>query len=500
MTDEIADILRKHLSFKNDPALRRWLLEQLDFSEKAESLGKITANLIPSYEDFSRSTELLPKAPYCALLLCHAYYKWADYLEAAKLAGDAITLGFGSGNEPQNHVISLWLRALTNEKTRHIEDAWQDTTDAIKVIEREIDDCKRRSNKQDERNEYERLVKLLHETGKRLQEEFQNSIPSFRPPPQNPNRNPKSTSSGKGSHGNGNGRDDKGGTGNGGEKTPTPLPAPTIEVNIPIDITLSNLMKAAMSSEVEAPVNVSAVNNNEIESPIDVSAINVNDVESINNADAMNLNMALPLEKFQITGTDMPFQEGEVIAEMLLPWLPDFINVAAQANPDGNHLHLDSPQKVPTAISHIIIEDRVCAIHAVKKTTSKIDRIIKLAFSKKYAWIKVTGDSMKNFDPPIEECDYVLCCDCETPPPEIGDDRSRREISVPPDDNVVVVSEADETKGGTQILVKQYRKIDNLLYSYNYEKNYEACPPCEQCRIVGIVVAVAKPNNREEKN
>ncbi len=494
MTDEIVTILRDYLSFdlqeKNpsseDALLKSWMLEMLALCRDADSFEKAKAKIEPRSNQYSSTIDFNKKVPYSSLLLFYIFYKWGKFHEAIIFAKHA-NEEFEQRGMTHNQAIALWVGALAYKQEKRFEDAQKDISEALGLMEKKLSDCRNFTPMKVRQKNYENICEILRQINDRLKERIPKTVPpgaSVRTPP------PRPTDEQSGSRGTSTPNHPEpptGQTGGPGNDEGIPLvtsPTPRIEVNIPIDITLSNLMKSAISSEVEAPVTLRTVNYNEIEAPIDTSAINVNDVKSLASADAASLNVALPAAKSSPHDTELSIQEGEIVEEISLPWL-DFIDVAAQADPDGYHLRLDSPQKVPTAISHIIIEDRDCTIHALKKTSARIDRIIKLVASRRYAWIKVVHDSMKNFDPPIEEGDYILYYECNTPPPEAS---------------IVVVSETDETKEEERILVKQYSKIDNCLYSYNNEKKYAPRPPCEHCRIVGIVVAVAKPNNPERRN
>lgn len=170
MTDEMSTILRDHLIFKDD-GLKQWVLELLDFGESSTSLKQALDKLLPLSNELSSSIDFINKVPYCSLLLGYVYFCWNNYSSSVAWIQDAIIKGFGNGSDAQNHAVALWLHALAKEKSEHIDEAQHDIHNAIRLLQREIETCKRRG-KWSEQKKYERLIEKLQETGKRLNAEF----------------------------------------------------------------------------------------------------------------------------------------------------------------------------------------------------------------------------------------------------------------------------------------------------------------------------------------
>lgn len=170
MADNMIEILRNHLSYKDD-SLREWMLELLSFSQNAAGLKQALDRLVPLRNELSSSIDFISKVPYCSLLLSYVYYRWNNFSSSASWAEDAIIKGFGNDCEAQNHAVALWLHGLANEQANDIEKAQRDLNDAIKLIEREVSNCKRRG-KWTQQKKYEAMIKQLCETTNRLTNEF----------------------------------------------------------------------------------------------------------------------------------------------------------------------------------------------------------------------------------------------------------------------------------------------------------------------------------------
>jgi hypothetical protein len=170
MTDEMGTILREHLVFK-DEGLKEWMLELLDFGQATTSLKQALDKLVPLSKELASSIDFRDKVPYCSLLLAFVYFRWDNYSSSDAWIQDALIRGFGNGSASQNHAVALWLHALAKEKSEHIDEAQHDIHDAIRLLQREVETCKRRG-KWSEQKKYEHLIGRLQETGTRLNKEF----------------------------------------------------------------------------------------------------------------------------------------------------------------------------------------------------------------------------------------------------------------------------------------------------------------------------------------
>jgi hypothetical protein len=146
MTDEMNDILRNHLVFKDD-ALREWMLEMLDFGQNTVSLKQALDELMPLHNDLSSSIDFVSRLPYCSLVLCYVCYRGEKFSDSATWAMDAIIRirkGFENLAESQNYVVAHWLHGLASEKAGLTVDAEHSISEGIKRIQWQLNDCKRR--------------------------------------------------------------------------------------------------------------------------------------------------------------------------------------------------------------------------------------------------------------------------------------------------------------------------------------------------------------------
>lgn len=235
------------------------------------------------------------------------------------------------------------------------------------------------------------------------------------------------------------------------------------------------------------------------------------EAESSQSADIINVNSTFPLDAQEPSRINISSSRRTPLEldEITLPWLPLLVHPKAQANPHGKGYIIQGDTESPTEISHITIEARLCEIHLVKNTSKSRDHLIRLISSRRYKWMKISGDSMKDYEPNIEDGDYALFYDLETSSMEdvdydlvYQDDAASTPIrrSKLPDDNVVIVREVDGVTKEDILLIKKYRSSENLLYSYNNEKQNEYRPRalCKECQILGIVVAIAKPLSEQK--
>jgi tetratricopeptide (TPR) repeat protein len=419
---------------ENDPtlenkSLKNWMFEVLRQCKRADNFEEAHAKIEPRNNEYSSSLSFNEKVPYSTLLLFYVSYKWDKYSEAENYAEDAID-EFKQRGKLHNQTIALWLRALAYEQENHIENAQNDINDALDLIERKLSDCKRFTRMKVKQNNYENIKAKLRKVDERLKKKLRNNVPIDRLPPEPP----------VGTEGQNNPEEDS----NDQSSTPT-----TIKVNVPIDIKMSNQMRTLISSEIGSPVN----------------------------AVAENLKLALPSDKFIDPSSTRPEKEQEVPEQVSLPWLPVYDQARIEADPRGKgFIDTQGSEGIPTAISHIMIEDKIYAIHVVKKSTFGSAGYIKLVQSRNYGWVKVFGNSMRDFNPRIEDGDYVLFYPQQDST----------------DDNVVIVKQPDESIDEFPHLIKEYKKRDGNLYSHNKDKNYPPLKCNEDCHIIGIVVAVAK--------
>jgi hypothetical protein len=435
MTRHIENILRNHLSFdfqEKDPtlenkSLKNWMFEVLRQCKRADNFEDAHAKIEPRNNEYSSSLSFNEKVPYSTLLLFYVSYKWGSFSEAANIAGDAND-EFKQRGKLHNQTIALWLRALAYEQENHIENAQNDINDALDLVERKLSDCKRFTRMKVKQKDYENIKAELRKVKDRLKKRLRNNVPIDRPPPEPPLNKDVSEE----------------------DLNDKPSIPPTIKVNVPIDIKMSNQMRTLMSSEIGSPVN----------------------------AVSKNMKLVVPPDKLIDNGSTLSDREQELPEQVSLPWLPVFDQAQIDANPRGKgFIDTQGSEGIPTAISHIMIEDKIYAIHVVKKSALRNGGYIKLVQSRNYGWVKVHGDSMRDFNPRIEENDYVLFYNQQDSP----------------DDNVVIVRQSDTSIDEFPHLIKEYKKRDGLLYSHNKNKNYLPLKCYKDCQIVGIVIAVAKP-------
>lgn len=432
MTDRISIIYRKHLSFAleedsslEDKALKKWMLEVLGQCENAENFEQAKANIEQRNDEYSSSIDFNDKLPYSSMLLFYVFYKWGKHFDAANYAKDAMN-EFKQRGKSYNQSIALWILALAYEKDNHIEQAQRTIIDALELVERKLSDCKRFTPMKAKQKDYENIKAEMRKVEDRLKKMLRNNVPIDRPPPEPPlDEDPPEEN-----------------------LNDQPSMPPTIKVNVPIDIKMSNQLRTLMSSEIGSPVN----------------------------AVAENMSLSLPSNKYIDDSTTLPEEGQEILEQVSLPWLPVYDQARIDADPHGKG-NIQVSNRTPTAISNIMIGDQIYAIHAVRKSALGSGGHIKLVQTRNYGWVKVHGDSMMDFNPRIEENDYVLFYHQQDSP----------------DDNVVIVRQSDTSIDEFPHLIKEYRKRDGLLYSHNKNKKYMPLKCYEDCQIVGIVIAVAKP-------
>jgi hypothetical protein len=145
-----------------------------------------------------------------------------------------------------------------------------------------------------------------------------------------------------------------------------------------------------------------------------------------------------------------------------------------QAGPGGPTWMQPFPKNPRTSVDRIILDDKSHIIYAISSGNQ-----ITLAGGKKYGWAKVFGDSMTASKPvEILEGDYVMFFE--------GNDADNGEI--------VIASCPDDSGAGYKFIVKRYSKSDgHLISETNPPNKYDHILLDENTRIIGTVIAVAKP-------
>jgi tetratricopeptide (TPR) repeat protein len=155
---------------------------------------------------------------------------------------------------------------------------------------------------------------------------------------------------------------------------------------------------------------------------------------------------------------------------LILPWIPVYTGI--RATPGGPIWDGPLPKNSPSDIEIVNFDDRQYIIQSLNPS----DKQITLSEGRKYGWAKVFGDSMNAI--PILEGDYVLFY--ENPDAE--------------DNAVVLASCKDPAGAGLEYVVKRYDKLEKQLLSETEPPNsYNPIPIKGDTRILGIVIAVAKP-------
>lgn len=159
---------------------------------------------------------------------------------------------------------------------------------------------------------------------------------------------------------------------------------------------------------------------------------------------------------------------------ILIPWIPIYEDVQAGAN---GIIWVDHPTREKTELHQVILQGKQCAIYP----THMGSRRIVINSERQYAWAKVRGRSMEQATPtPIQEGDYVLFYKTDT-------------VVI---DSIVVVAQFVSGPNDDSYMVKRFDLEDHMLLSQTRltGKEYEPIPfKPNRHRVVGIVVAVAKP-------
>lgn len=153
-------------------------------------------------------------------------------------------------------------------------------------------------------------------------------------------------------------------------------------------------------------------------------------------------------------------------------WIPVYSTV--QAGPNGPIWIDPFPDANYPGVSSVTIGRKIYYIISLTGEKSVV-----LRRNNEYGWSKVQGDSMDCSKPvPIQPRDYVLFRVSD-----YADDR-----------HIVLASKPDKTGAGFEYVVKRYdKKNHRLLSETNPPNKYPPVPLTRDDRILGIVIAVAKP-------
>jgi tetratricopeptide (TPR) repeat protein len=170
------------------------------------------------------------------------------------------------------------------------------------------------------------------------------------------------------------------------------------------------------------------------------------------------------------TKTQDKFEQEAYIAFLGLPIYP-----GVQAGPNGPMLIPPVQKWDRTDIRIVDLNDKPYKLFSLAPGNQQIT----LNTQYKYGWAKVTGDSMNNSSPSsIMDEDYVLFY--ESPTAE--------------NNAIVVASWLDDNGIDLKLIVKRYGKNDRCLYSDTCPpKSYKPISIKDDVKILGVVVAVAKP-------
>ncbi|MBN2385410.1 MAG: hypothetical protein JXB85_00190 [Anaerolineales bacterium] len=143
MPNRFADILKNHLVVEK-VSLRELMLEILDLCQDPVGAVQAIARLEAKRDEFAACVDSLEKTPYCCLYLSCAYFTLDDLARATRGATAAIK-GLDQQNQTWNRSIARWLCAEIHKVNDRFDDAEVFYNDAILLMERELQDRKRRS-------------------------------------------------------------------------------------------------------------------------------------------------------------------------------------------------------------------------------------------------------------------------------------------------------------------------------------------------------------------
>jgi hypothetical protein len=142
-------------------------------------------------------------------------------------------------------------------------------------------------------------------------------------------------------------------------------------------------------------------------------------------------------------------------------------------------VHIDPVENTSTIVDKVELEGRPYAIFNVGGTASR-DRQITLIPQESYGWLWVRGLSMNAWNIPLNEKDYVLF----------------RKSQMAENNEFVIVSSRD-TSVDNRLIVKRFDELNGqfLSRSTDTSRSYAPIPMDDDHKIVGVVIAVAKPLN-----
>lgn len=143
MADNLAEILKNDLMVEND-SLRDLMFETLHLCERPGGPLRAIRKLDAKRKKFSSGIDFLDNVPYCCLFLSYACFKRDDYPNALRWARVAID-GLDQTNHVWNRSIARWIIALLYQQSKQPDDAEIYFEAAIKLMEQERKDNKRRS-------------------------------------------------------------------------------------------------------------------------------------------------------------------------------------------------------------------------------------------------------------------------------------------------------------------------------------------------------------------
>ncbi|KAA0272120.1 MAG: S24 family peptidase [Anaerolineales bacterium] len=163
---------------------------------------------------------------------------------------------------------------------------------------------------------------------------------------------------------------------------------------------------------------------------------------------------------------------------LTMPWMRAYSGV--YANPNGPTQSEYAQRSIGVHIDEIILDGKPHRIFSLRRG----DNLLSLIQGEKYAWAKISGDSMSAAKPvAINQNDFVLYYEAG------GADEG----------GIVVASCPDALGAGHQFVVKRFSKANRLLISETDPPGlYEPMPINKSIRIIGIVIAVAKPGDGAE--
>jgi tetratricopeptide (TPR) repeat protein len=176
-----------------------------------------------------------------------------------------------------------------------------------------------------------------------------------------------------------------------------------------------------------------------------------------------------------------PPKSARSSARLTIPWLQTAQYPHVYADPKAPVLG-ESFERNGASVDEIILEGKPYQIYSSRHG----DNLITLTSERQYLWAKVAGNSMNAAKPvPIVEGDFVLLYN--------SNDANHGTI--------VVASLPDNSGSGDQLVVKRYSKTNRMLISETSPPDlYAPMPAGRDTRIIGVVIAVAKPDDGAEHN